>query len=366
MEHVEVSTHPLSPGSTTAPGLEPEVQRPIQLDDWDPPDADDDLPDGEEAAEAEFAATVDAKIDGLRPLYVESRRDEVLAQQFHRLLVEKDSEVPIRRWAGLLVKAPSGAGKTRMFRRFLEAHPRVLGFGEDETNFIAIDVPSPVTNKSLGLEVLRAMYPQQRGIAPSGSSAKLDNASGSSDIWREARTMAAELGVWGLWIDEAHDLGNGGPVMLDVLQASFKRWMAHEHRPILILSGTPNVEDIFHTREFRRRSLVVESTTLSADGDILDLRRMIAKYLREAGLGADKSLSNFMPKLVHAGTRQLGWTLDVVIEAIPMALMEGATDLAIEHFADDWAGIDTVLHRAREERTPLRKPKRRKRGDTPW
>lgn len=364
--------------------LDVEVEGPIELDEWDPPDIEDDAPAADETAEAAFAASVDARMDLLRGLYVESGRDEVLAAQFHRLLVEKDSDVPIRRWAGLLVKAPSGAGKTRMLSRFLKAHPRIHGFGEEETNFVNIDVPSPVTNKSLGLEVLRTMYPQQRGIAPLGSNARSSSTSGLSDIWREARTMAAELDVWGLWIDEAHDLRNGGPVMLDILQASFKRWMAQEHRPILIFSGTVDVEQIFLTREFRRRFLVVESPTLSADTDILDLRRMIAKYLREAGLGADRSLQTFMPRLVHAGTRQLGWTLDVVIEAIRVALMESADNLAIEHFAesygdivqcprhenpfiaDDWASIDTVLHRSRQEQTPSRKPGRRKRGETPW
>jgi hypothetical protein len=138
---------------------ERELDGPIELDDWDPPDDEDEAidVDVDEAAEAAFVEAVNAKIDLLRNLYVESQRDAVLAEQFDRLLVEKDSDVEIRRWAGIVVKAPSGAGKTRMIGRFLASHPRVHGFDTDETDVVHIDVPSPVSNKSLGLEVLRTM-----------------------------------------------------------------------------------------------------------------------------------------------------------------------------------------------------------------
>lgn len=367
-----------------APGLhsaDDPRDEPIGLDDWDP--VEPDVEDGEEDEHDAFEASINAKIDMLRELYVESRRDVVLDNQFKRLLVERDSSVAIRRWAGLLVTAPSGAGKTRMVSRFLRDHPRVHRFGQEDTDFVSIDVPSPVTNKSLGLEVLRTMYPQQRN-ASVGTKSAGDASSGLSDIWHEARTVAEDLGVWGLWIDEAHDLRNGGPKMLDTLQSTLKRWMAQEHRPILILSGTPEVEQIFLTREFRRRFLHVESPALSAQTDTLELRRMIAQYLREAGLGIDNSLRDIMPRLVHAGTRQIGWTLDVVIEAIRVALLGRAGKLTRDHFAqsygditqctdrenpfiaNDWAGIDTVLHRSRKEDVKPARPRRRKREDSPW
>jgi len=160
--------------------------------------------------------------------------------------------------------------------------------------------------------------------------------------------------------------------------------MAHEHRPIIILSGTPNVEEIFRTREFRRRFLTVESPTLEVGGDTPHVRRMIAKYLRAVGLGLDRSLRDFMPRLLHAGTYQLGWTLNVVIEAIRIALLDTAENLSIEHFADsyadivqcedrdnpfvanDWSGIDTVMQRSRKAPEPGPEKRRRKRGETPW
>lgn len=354
----------------------------IDLDAWEAPADDDGQDDGsvDDPVDQALAALVRAKILGLRELYVESSRDAVLAAQFERLLEEKHSGTHIRRWAGLVVKGGSGAGKTRMLKRFLGRHPGVHDFGGDDSNFVAIDVPSPVTNKSLGLEVLRTMYPQTRGVARTREASD----TGLSDIWREARTMAAELGVWGLWIDEAHDLRNGGPKMLDILQASFKRWIAHEHRPILVLSGTPNIEDIILTREFRRRFLDVESPDLSADAHTIELRYMIAKYLRSVELGGDASLTHIMPRLIHAGTRQIGSTLDVVIEAIRLALLERADRLSVQHFArsygdivqcsdhdnpfiaDDWAGIDTVLHRSRPTDQQAPKRRRRKREDGPW
>ncbi|SMQ68632.1 TniB protein [Devosia lucknowensis] len=359
-------------------------ERDIELDDWDPQALDGehgiDVADDDGAA---FEDEVDAKLLALRSLYVASGRDAVLARNFERLLKERDSPNPIRRWAGLLLMAPSGAGKTRMMSRFLAAHPRVHDFAGDDSNFIGIDVPSPVTNKSLGLAVLRSMYPQQRTVPPTGPKANMDSASRLSDIWDEARKISADLDILGLWIDEAHDLANGGPNTMTILRASLKRWMAHEHRPLLILSGTPELAALFETREFRRRFLVVESPELTADADTAHLRRMIARYAREVDLGIDSSLEDFMPRLIHAGTRQIGWTLDLVLEAIRVALLESADRLAIEHFADaysdisgcdadnnpftadDWSGIDTVLHRDRDFVEPKR-PRRRRRKDTPW
>ena len=197
--------------------------------------------------------------------------------------------------------------------------------------------------------------------------------------------MAAAAGIWGLWIDESHDLRNGGPKMLDVLQSTMKRWMGHRHRPIIVLSGTNETRDIFRTREFRRRFLLVESPTLSADENTGELRRTIAIYLRAAGLEIDKSLGgDFIPRLVHAGTRQIGWTIDVVLEAIREALMDGDHELARRHFAAsyadivqcedndnpfvavDWVAIDTVLHRARNDEPKAAQRRRPKREETPW
>lgn len=377
MEDVEVNEH--------------ELDRAIELDDWDPPDQEGEVADTVDAA---FVDAVEAKITALRELYVESHRDEVLAEQFERLLREKDSRVRIRRWSGIVVKAPSGAGKSRMISRFLAQHPRVRDFDSGSSDFVHIDVPSPVTNKTLGLAVLRTMYPQRRGIAPTGGIELSDDIEaevgdapegGLADIWVQVRALAVECKVWGLWIDEAHDLGNGGPKTLDVLQTTFKRWLAHKHRPILILSGTPEVESLFRTRELKRRLLPVDTPSLSPTTDTPYLRQMIAKYLREVGLGIDPSLREFVPRLVHAGTYQLGWTLNVVIEAIRVALLERADKLAIEHFArsygaivqcadqdnpfiaDDWSGIDTVMQRGRQPDEIEKKPRRRrKRDETPW
>jgi hypothetical protein len=349
----------------------------IALDDWDAPDEGPAFE--EEHHNTEHLAAVKKKMQELRKIYIETERDDVLRMQFETLLEEREAGAPIRDYSGLLVKASSGAGKSTMLRDFLRHHPAVHDFGRERSDFIHIDVPSPVNNKTLGLEVLRCMYPQQRGNAPSNSK---DIA--LSDIWVETRNMAAELGVWGLWIDEAHDLANGGHHMMKVMRSSFKRWMAHEHRPILILSGTPEIEDIFETRELRRRFLLVESPTLSADTDLPELRRMIATYLRAAELGIHSSLGEFMPRLVHAGTKQIGWTINVVLEAIREALMERSSVLSVEHFAasygrliraeprnnpfiaDDWSRIDTVLHRSTIDEQGKQKRRSRKREDGPW
>lgn len=351
----------------------------IDLDDWDPEAEEDETHTG---TSPELLAVVKAKMAELRRMYITSGRDSSLSVQFERLMEERDFGSPERRWGGLLVKAPSGAGKSRLVREFLERHPRVIGFGTDESNFSYVQVPSPVTNRTLGTAVLRTMYPQQR----ENDQRKISAEDTLSDIWFETRNLAEQLEIMGLWIDEGHDLAAAGAAQLQVLQLTFKRWLGHAHQPILILSGTMEVEDVFQTRELRRRFLDVDIPSISAAEDAAELRRVIAKYLRTAGLGIDRSLNHIVGRLVHAGTHQLGWTCDVILEAIRVALLDQSDRLSIEHFArsyasivgcsdndnpfiaQDWAGIDTVLQRARATPPDDPKPKRRRRRrkDTQW
>ncbi|CAN7373308.1 ATP-binding protein [Devosia sp. LjRoot3] len=352
--------------------------RNISLDAWDPVDDEYEVEQGSNVA---HLAAVKAKISELRKMYINTSRDASLNEQFERLLEEKESGAPERRWAGLLVKAPSGFGKSRMLREFFETHPMIHEYGSETSNLLAIQVPSPVTNRSLGLAVVRTMYPQKTDRGNRG----INKDSALSDIWSEARNLSEELGVLGLWIDESHDLAVGGEKTLKLLQLTFKRWMGHAHRPLLILSGTPEIEGMFTTRELRRRFLDVDCPDLSAEADQDDLKRVIAKYLRKAELGIDASLEHLMGRLVHAGTRQLGWTCDLVIEAIREALLTRSDQLAMKHFASsyeaivkcsdndnpfiagDWSGIDTVLQRVRVITSPPPAPKRRLRRElTPW
>lgn len=75
----------------------------------------------------------------------------------------------------------------------------------------------------------------------------------------------------------------------------------------------------------------------------------------------------------------------MVIEAIRVALLEGAGKLSLAHFAisygaivqcadqdnpfaaDDWSGIDTIMQRGRQVDEVEKKPRRRRtRDETPW
>ncbi|WP_338610597.1 TniB family NTP-binding protein [Pelagibacterium nitratireducens] len=351
----------------------------IALDQWDPPVGRRASTRSDDEA---HVATVTSKIAELQELYVNTQRDHILASNFQRLLDLRAAPAPERKHAGLLVIGDSGAGKSRMLRNFFSNHTMLPGYGEQDAEcpLISMDVPSPVSNKSLGLEALRCLYPQKRNdpVVPT-----TDDKDNNADIWATFRDMAEELGVWGLCIDEAHDLTNGGPNTLKVLRSTFKRWMAHSHRPILILSGIPRVQAIVDEYEMRRRFLPVHCPQLDAVKDAANVKRIVAKYVRLSELQLDNSLSGLIERLIHASTRQFGITMDLVLEAIEVALLDRDSKLTLQHFeqayhlrtrcepdanpfvVSDWLSIDTLSY-MRTEPEAAAKKRRQKREEGPY
>lgn len=353
----------------------------IDTEFWDPQDEDYEDSSAETALRAERKAHAAATVKVLRGMYIETDRDDQLRDAFETLIEERESNHDVRRFVGISIPMHSGAGKSRMLANFLANHPLFKGYPDDpDCPLIRIDTPSPVSNKSLGLEVLRQIYPQETNEDRSGITvdARL------TDIWDEARRLAAEAGVWVLVIDEAHDLLNGGPKTLEILRSTLKRWCSHQHKPVLILAGTPQLDGIFDTREMRRRFIPIEAAPLDEDRDGYELRRIIARYARTAEIGLDQSLLGILGQLIHAGTGELGWTVDMIIEAIRVALIEGSDRLAVEHFAEayrrvakcqpqdnvflvpDWKSIDTAAYRRAVAEQQSRTKRQVKREDGPW
>ncbi|ABG33486.1 transposition protein, putative [Roseobacter denitrificans OCh 114] len=97
---------------------------------------------------------------------------------------------------GLMVVAKTGSGKTTLIRHVLSNLDILQTVSPDIQPWISVEVPSNVTMKSLGIEVLDKLgyrIENQRSIS-------------EHEIWRIVRHRFRLKGTVLLWIDEAQDL----------------------------------------------------------------------------------------------------------------------------------------------------------------
>lgn len=117
--------------------------------------------------------------------------DLLLAERRANLLAGRQKEVH-----GLLIVAPSGAGKTTLVRNALRQHPsclRMLTEGEEQADVVSMAVPSPATPKGVGLAMLEALgYPLRRDRS-------------AHIIWQLVKAQFAHRQVLFLHLDEAQD-----------------------------------------------------------------------------------------------------------------------------------------------------------------
>lgn len=120
-------------------------------------------------------------------------------QEFDFLLAQRrasaeDGRQPEAR--GLLVVAPSGAGKTTLIRNAFRQHPsglRLLTDDDERADVVSMAVPSPATPKGVGLSMLEALrYPLRRDRS-------------AHIIWQLVKAQFAQRQVLFLHLDEAQD-----------------------------------------------------------------------------------------------------------------------------------------------------------------
>ncbi|WGW05098.1 TniB family NTP-binding protein [Tropicibacter oceani] len=270
----------------------------------------------------------------LRDAYIASGRDEQFGLVFDGLLrTDGDGQVlPMPRHftdtqetRGVMVVAKSGAGKTRMISRALARHPALQ---PDETRlrpWIMARVPSPATTKGLGIAILEATD------YPCSGTKRVER-----EIWSMVRHRLAELGTIALWIDEAQDLfGKKDASETRNILNLLKAQMQGEGSVIVILSGVEELQQIAATdRQITRRFKKMHLQDISAGTDNAMLRGIVESYCRKAGLGAPTFADELLGRMVHAAQSRLGQFIENLLNAIEIALDEGATALDRGHFIE--------------------------------
>lgn len=274
-------------------------------------------------------------IAGLRARHLVTERDRELAAQLDRLLQVDDLgrqiPEPVRFTAGMATRGitiiePAGGGKTTAVRRLL-ARNAALNPEDGPARYLHVQVPSPATLRSLGLEVLRSS-----GLDEVSSRAK------AWDIWGVVRRRLAFLGIAVLWIDEAHDMFLSGSAReIDDMLKMLKSLILGESGVILILSGTERLSEMTsYDPQVNRRFTKVVPGDLVVGGHEQRVGKLVADYAQRAGLGLEWS-DELSGRLIHASRGRFGRTVETVINAIERALHDGVKTLTRTQFAEAWS-----------------------------
>lgn len=273
-------------------------------------------------------------VSTLRAIHLSTDRDAKLAEQLDRLLqadaAGRRVAAPVRFAAGLETRGiafiePPGGGKTTAIRRALLRRPELNPPGGRPLH-LHVQVPSPATLKSLGVEILA-----QTGLESVSERAKV------WEIWRGVRGRLAALGIVVLWIDEAQDLFLSRSAReIDDMLKMLKSLMQGDDAVVLILSGTERLGEITsYDPQVDRRVVKIVPDALTIGAHEERLTKLVADYAAKAGLALDWS-DVLSSRLIHAGRGRFGRIVETIVNAVERALDDGDATLVVDHFAEVW------------------------------
>lgn len=109
---------------------------------------------------------------------------------------------------------------------------------------------------------------------------------------------------------------------------------------IVILSGTDLLLDwLYFDDEVERRFKKIQMPTIidATEGDTL--RGVIAQFCEIVYVDCPTEV-DLVPRLIHGCRGRIGMCIEKSIEAIELALTEGAEGLSTRHYAEAWDGSD--------------------------
>jgi hypothetical protein len=287
--------------------------------------------DSKEARRLAIMTQVKAKF--LKTARYDNLRDAVDTLRNH-LLTPRNDKKPLapgnrREAKALTLIGEAGTGKSWILDRVFLDHPAFPDFGNPEVigNLVSLRVPAPTSFGHLGCEVLKALgYPIEF------------NSRTRSDVWSLIHDRVRMLGVTMIHFDEMHNVVlKANTVDRTDTQNAIKNLMTSKDWPVSpIISGLPVLKHFLEqSQEDQRRSLVQEMDPLVAPRDLAMMASLCRSMLEIAELGCHGAiLQPLMPRLFHAGLYRLGICIELMHEAIDIALKQSSQDLEREHFVE--------------------------------
>ncbi|WP_102227003.1 TniB family NTP-binding protein [Acidimangrovimonas sediminis] len=278
------------------------------------------------------AESAENALERVRHLHIGSARDAEAASHLTRLLA-KDEQGHLTAVAkrftrtgetrGVMLVGSPGSGKSHLMDRTL-AKLSVLQHGEyGRPRYLGCPVPSPATFKAMTLALLEESgYPDANPRKEAWS------------LWQDLRHRLQLLGISVLWIDEAQDLFCADRKL--ILRA-LKSLMQGEDAVIVVLSGTEDLAKVIRTDpQVKRRftAMVLPDLVEQIDGD--SFRDVIAQYCQRVGLEGPAE-ADLIGRIFHGARYRFGRALELLLQAVEIAIERGDEDLDIGHFAAAYA-----------------------------
>lgn len=279
----------------------------------------------------------DQILEALRGRYIVTDRDRAFRTHLDRLLQRSPTgdltPDPVRHTSlgetrGIAVIDGPGGGKTTLVNRALDRHPamvpREIGEGETGRPYLFVEVRSPATLTSLGQAILaQTTYTQVSGVRL------------RADLFDLVRVRLQLLGITVLWIDEAHDLFRPGARQeTENILKTVKSLMKGDWPVIVILTGTERLLQITEldaqiSRRFSK--LILPEVTEAVDGP--EIWNVLLQHCAHAGLEPPPP-ERLPGQIIHSGRNRFGRSIEMMVNAIEVALRSGSRRLERQHFAE--------------------------------
>lgn len=280
-------------------------------------------------AQADIAKGV---LERVRSFHIGSARDAEAAMHTTRLLAtdEQGHLTPVAKrftrtgeTRGVMLIGGPGSGKSHLLERTL-SKLTVLQEGEyGRPRYLGCSVPSPATLKSMALALLEESgYPDANPRREAWS------------LWQDLRHRLQFLGISVLWIDEAQDLFCADRKL--ILRA-LKSLMQGDDAVIVVLSGTEDLAKVIRTDpQVQRRftAMVLPDLVEQVDGD--NFRNVITQYCQRVGLAVPIEV-DLIGRIFHGARYRFGRALELLLQAMEIAIGRDDKDLNIGHFAAAYA-----------------------------
>lgn len=232
-------------------------------------------------------------------------------------------------WGAALL-GPAGSGKSRVAERVIAEYTDLTertGGRKFGTKIVSAIVPGKATVRDTCKAILKALdYPVART---------------PDEDYLIDRVMyeMKEQKVAGLHLDEMQDAGRYKTSdSMEQFSKRFRNMTQDKNWPIcLILTGTPEAKQfINHDRTLTRRLKPIEMSPARPEVEGVIIRKAMTTFLATVGAVHHPELDrpDFMRRLIHAGAQCFGVAIELVQEAIGLAMMEGETTLKLDHFVD--------------------------------
>lgn len=289
---------------------------------------------------SDYELEVNSKVEDVKGSYVESDRDDTFAS-FLRLLIQnaarrRDPGKPHaannrRPGMGLLLTSPSGAGKTTLLDNALKDNPAFPNYGSasEWCPLISVGAPSPCTLLQLAMRILIALgWNSPRELR--------ENAA-----WLRVRVQLKEQKILFLVIDDfQHVLHQVNDFEVAKVRDTLKDLMTSRDWPIqIILAGMPELVPFAKTdTQLRRRLKFMKLEPISPKRDFKFLDNAVKHYAKKCGLKVAIKLSEaLVGRLCHAAQYMMGVCIEILTEAIEVALQRGEKTLTMLDFEDAYA-----------------------------